>query len=124
MFPREIEILRYIFSLPREILRYIFSLFSKRKGINKNIQNKTTQIQFFPREIVRYIFSFQEIYWYFCISNTLYSLKKIKETLSTFHPPDKYPLALNSLQQMNACTLPITKNKAYYIQVWYSSPFF
>ena len=40
----------------------------------------------FPREIVWYIFSFQKMYRYFCISNTFYSLKKIKELLRNFRP--------------------------------------
>ena len=61
----------------------------------------------FPREIICYIFSFQEMYRYFLISNTLHSLKKIKETLCKFHP--------TSVRHVK---LPITKTKYYQIVVY------
>ena len=73
----------------------------------------------FPREIIWYIFLFQEIYLYFLISNTLHSLKKIKETLGTYHPPkiDGSPPYLSSV------TLPITKTKYYDIFLYWTRTF-
>ena len=77
-----------------------------------------------PREIVRYIFLFQKMYRYGLKFNTLYSLKKIKKTLSTFHPP-RISIWGDEVFQ-SSCSLPITKNKFYYINYysWTRSPYF